>query len=140
MARAYPQEIRDRVLAAYDRGMTTSQVARRLDVSPSWARRVNQRRWETGETTARPMGGARVIKIDMQRLKELVAEQPDATIVELHARLGVQCSQSAVGMALDRLDITFKKRRSMPRSKTARMSPRSGTRGSVARARSMRAD
>jgi transposase len=132
--------MRDRVLAAYDRAMTTSEIAERLDVSPAWTRRVNQRRRETGETTARPMGGARVIKVDLERLKKLVAERPDATIVELHARLGVQCSQSAVGMALDRLDMTFKKRRSMLRSKTARMSPRSGIRGSVAKTRSMRAD
>ena len=55
------------------------------------------------------MEGVRVIKIDMNQLRELVAQQPDATIQELHQRLGSSCGPSAVGMALERLDLTFKK-------------------------------
>ena len=90
---AYSQELRDRVLGASDRGMQTKQIADTLGVCRAWVRRVKQRRRETGETTARPMGGARVIKIDVVRLAELVAEQPDATIPELRDRLGVECSE-----------------------------------------------
>ena len=106
---AYSQELRDRVLGASDRGMQTKQIADTLGVCRAWVRRVKQRRRETGETTARPMGGARVIKIDVVRLAELVAEQPDATIPELRDRLGVECSESGVGMALRRLGLSFKK-------------------------------
>jgi transposase len=122
MAKPYPQELRDRVLGAYDRGMKTKQIAEVFAVCPAWARRVKQRRRETGETTPRPMGGVTVVKIDMQRLRELVDQQPDATIKELHQRLGIQCSESAVGMALHRLGLTFKKRRCMPPSRIGRMS------------------
>lgn len=61
-----------------------------------------------------------MVKIDLVKLRELVAEQPDATIRELHQRLGVQCSESAVVMALKRLDLTFKKRRCMLRSRIER--------------------
>ena len=43
MARAYSQDLRDRVFLAYDRGMKTKQIAVTFDVSPSWARRVKQR-------------------------------------------------------------------------------------------------
>ena len=118
MARPYPQELRDRVLGAYDRGMKTKQIAEVFAVCPAWARRVKQRRRETGETTPRPMGGATVVKIEMARLRELVAQQPDATIKELHQRLGIACSESAVVMALKRLGLTFKKRRCMLRSRT----------------------
>jgi len=120
MGFAYGQDLRDRVLAAYDRGMRTKQIADLFQVSRSWARRVKQRRRETGETAPRPRGGATVIKIDLGRLAELVRKRPDATTKELHARLGVDCSESAVGMALRRLGLSFKKRRFTLRSKTVR--------------------
>ncbi len=120
MASPYSQDLRDRVLAAYDRGMPTKQIAEVFDVSRAWARRLKQRRRETGETSPRPMGGATVIKIDMARLAELVREQPDATLKELRDRLGIVCAESAVCMALKRLGLSFKKRRSTRRSRTAR--------------------
>lgn len=123
MGAPYAQDLRDRVLAAYDRGIKTKQIADTFQVSPSWARRVNQRRREHGETTPRPMGGATVVKIDPDRLAELVNEQPDATLEELAQRLGTGCGASAVCLALKRMKITFKKRRFMPPSRTARMSP-----------------
>ena len=121
MGAPYAQVLRDRVLAAYDRGMKTKQIADVFQVSPAWARRVKQRRRETGETTPRPMGGATVIKINLVQLARLVQRSPDATIKELHAMLGVDCVESAVCMALKRLGLSFKKRRSMRPSRTARM-------------------
>ena len=121
MASPYSQDLRDRVLAAYDRGMPTKQIAELFDVSRAWARRLKQRRRETGETSPRPMGGATVIKIDMARLAELVRAQPDATLKELRERLGIVCAESAVCMALQRLGLSFKKRRSTPRNRTGRM-------------------
>lgn len=118
---AYSQDLRDRVLGACDRGMPTTEVAEVFEVSSSWVRRLKQRRRETGETAPRPSGGARVRKIDMARLAGLVQEQPDATAKELRERLGVSCSESAIYAALKRLGLSFKKRRSTPRSRTGRM-------------------
>lgn len=60
MAKPYPQELRDRVLAAYDRGMKTRQIATVFQVSPAWTRRLKQRRRETGQTPPRPRGGVTV--------------------------------------------------------------------------------
>jgi transposase len=120
MGAAYPQALRDRVLAACDRGMKTKQVADLFEVSSSWVRRVKQRRREHGETSPRPCGGATVVKIDLDRLAEVVQKHPDATIKELHALLGADCVASAVGVALKRLGLTFKKRPFMRRSKTGR--------------------
>jgi transposase len=91
--------------------MKTKSIAVLFQVSPAWARRIKQRRRETGETTPRPMGGVTVVKIDMQRLRELVQQQPDATTAELHQRVGANCCMSAVGMALRRLGLSFRKRR-----------------------------
>ena len=119
MAVTYSQDLRDRVLAAYDRGMQTRQIAETFAVSPAWARRVRQCRREHGRTTPLPRGGARVIKIDMDRLAELVREQPDATLLELRDRLGVDCTESAICIALKRLGLSFKKRQSMPRNRLA---------------------
>jgi transposase len=121
MAFAYSQDLRARVLAAYDRGMPTQQIAELFAVSKAWARRLKQRRRETGETSPRRSGGPRMVMIDMARLAELVAHQPDATARELRERLGVACSESAVYLALARLGLSFKKRRSAPRSRTGRM-------------------
>jgi len=118
---AYSQDLRDRVLLACDRGMPTKEVAEVFDVSPAWVRRLKQRRRETGETSPRPSGGARVRKIDLARLSELVKEQPDATARELRERLGIRCVESAIYAALKRLGLSFKKRRSTRPSRTGRM-------------------
>ena len=122
MAFTYSQDLRDRVLAAYDRGMKTKQIAETFAVSPAWSRRVRQCRREHGRTTPLPRGGARVIKIDMARLAELVREQPDATLLELRDRLDVDCTESAICIALKRLGLSFKKRQSMRPNRIARMS------------------
>lgn len=135
MALTYSQDLRDRVLAAYQRGMTTREIACTFEVSKAWARRVKQVWLETGRATPLPRGGATFVKIDLARLAELVAQQPDATLRELRDRLGVQCSESAICLALRRLDLTFKKRRSMRPSRIGRMSPSGAARGVTRRGR-----
>ena len=120
MGAAYSQDLRDRVIAARDGGMKTRRVAELFRVSASWVRRVMQRRREHGEQSPRPRGGATVIKIDLDQLRQLVQRQPDATARQLHERLGIKCSVSAVDMALRRLGLSFKKRRCMPPSRIGR--------------------
>jgi transposase len=116
----YSQDLRERVLAACDRAMKTKQIATLFGVSPSWVRRVKQRRREHGEVAPRPPEPkARYSKIDRVRLRDLVEAHPDATLVELRAMLGVQCGESAIWRALDKMGYTFKKRRSMRRSRIA---------------------
>ena len=122
MAGPYSQDLRRRVLSAYDRGMETKELAEQFEISPAWARRVKQRRRESGETSPRPMGGKRFEKIDLDRLSALVAQQPDATLDELRERLGAVRAISAVSAALKKLGLSFKKRRSMRPSRTARTS------------------
>jgi transposase len=109
--------------------MVTSQVARIFEVSPAWARRIKQDRRETGRTTPRPMGGVRRVKIDPARLRQLVEQQPDATLKELRDRLGIVCAESAICMALKRLKLSFKKRRFMRPSRTGPTSRNSGPTG-----------
>jgi transposase len=120
MAAPYSDDLRDRVLAAYDRGMKTKEITEVFQVSPAWARRIKQCRRETGRIRPLPTGGKRVQKIDPARLAELVAQQPDATLKELRERLGVRCALSSVWAALDKLRLSFKKSRSTRPSRTAR--------------------
>ena len=122
MATPYSQDLRERVLAAYDRGLKTKVIAELFEISPAWGRRLKQRRRESGETAPRPMGGKRFEKFDRAKLAELVRAQPDATLEELRERLGTTCAISAICTALKKLGLSFKKRRSMRPSRTARTS------------------
>lgn len=102
----------------------TKVVAERFGVSRSWVRRLNQHKRERGDILPRTGGGSRGRKIDRERLKALVKEQPDATLVELRDRLGVQVTLWSICKALRALKLTYKKSRSMPPSRIGRMSQR----------------
>ena len=105
---AYSMDLRERVLADSDAGMPTKQVAEKYGVSRTWVRSLKQRRRETGSIAPRVSTG-RPRKIDRGKLATLVEQCPDATLVELRDRLGVDCSPTAIWMVLDALRITFKK-------------------------------
>jgi transposase len=113
--KAYPQELRDRVLEAQDTGESSTAVGRRLRVSPAYVRRVWQRRRQGGETTARPAGGPRHLKLDRDLLAWLQAEKPDATIVEIQHlladRFGVRVATGTICQALKGLRLSFKRSR-----------------------------
>lgn len=119
---AYSMDIRQRVIDDCDAGLGTKAVAQKYRVSPAWVRRLKQHRRERGDIRPR-VGTGRRATIDDAKLAELVAEQPDATLVELRDRLGVRVTPQAVSKALHRLELTFKKRRSTPPSKTDPTSP-----------------
>jgi len=136
MPAPYSQDLRDRVLRAYDRGMRTKQIAETFGVSPAWARRVKQRRRETGETRAKPMGGPGVTVVDRGQLAALVREHPDATLAELREYLGVQCALSTLCMALKKMGLSFKKKQSTRRNRTARTSRKNAPTGATGRKRS----
>jgi len=134
---AYGLDLRRRVLADSDAGQSTSRVAKKYRVSSAWVRRLKQRRRETGEITARRSGGRRPRIIDRQRLAALVEHQPDATLAELRLRLGVRCSLAGLWKALDRLRLTFKKKRCGPPNKRAPTWPSGGRSGGPGRSGSI---
>lgn len=110
---AYGQALKDRVLALYDEGEQTKQIAQRLKVSPSWSRRVKQRRHET----PRKIGGGH-FKLDeagRSTLASWVKEQPDATLEQLQRRcqseLQIRISIGALWNTLRRMKLSLKKSR-----------------------------
>jgi len=123
MAKAYSMDLRQRVIDDCDAGLKTLAVAEKYSVSTSWVRRLKQHRRERGDIQPRTGGGSRGRKMDRERLAELVAEQPDATLVELRDRLGIQVTPWAICKALQGLKLTFKKSPCMRPSRTGRTSP-----------------
>ena len=119
---AYSMDLRQRVIDDCDAGLGTKAVALKYRVSPAWVRRLKQHRRERGDIRPR-VGTGRRATIDDTKLARLVADQPDATLVELRDRLGVEVTPQAVSKALRRLGLTFKKRRSTPPSRTGPTSP-----------------
>jgi transposase len=121
--KAYSLDLRTRVLDAC-KSAPTKQVARQFSVSPAWVRRLKQHLRERGDIIPRTGGGSRGRKIDRDRLKELVEQQPDATLVELRDRLvaagGAKVTPWAISKALRELQLTFKKSRSTPPSRIVR--------------------
>lgn len=120
--KAYSQDLRERVVRACDaRRGTRAQIAATYGVSTAWIRRLLQRRRETGSFAAKPHAGGAVkmTPARRERLVVLVAEQPDATLAELHARLAAPVHLSTLARALLRLRLTVKKKSAAPPSRTA---------------------
>jgi transposase len=121
--KAYSMDLRQRVIGACDRGEATKSVAATFGVSPAWVRRLKQHRRQRGDIIPRTGGGSRGRKIDRDRLAQLVAERPDATLVELRDRLNITVTPWAICKALRELKLSYKKSRSTRPSRTAPMSP-----------------
>jgi transposase len=106
-------DLRERVVAACDRGEATrDEIAQRFCVSIAWVYRLLQRRRRTGSIAPKPHGGGQKPAFDVaatERLRQAVADCPDATLEEL--RCTAPCRSSIC---------LGKKSRSGPPSKTAR--------------------
>lgn len=127
----YPTEMRMRILADCDAGMTTRLVALKYLVSESWVRRLKQRRRENGEISPRKSGSRRQPKWlpYAERIAMAVEKHPDATLAELREQLGLDLSVPTLSRALHALRITFKKKYFTPRNKIVKTSRRSGSSG-----------
>src|ERR671932_1034429 len=135
MPRAYSTDLRERALAAYEAGEgRQSEVARRYRVGErTLSARLRTAREEGRRSPRPPRGGRAPVGGEREALAGLVAERNDATLAEyadlLAERTGVRRSASALCRALRALGLVRKKRRSRPRSGTARTWPRRGPRG-----------
>ena len=82
------------------------QIAQRFLVSLSFVVHLLQLHRRTGSLDPKPSAGGRPAALgpdDLERLKELVRQQPDATLKELRQRLDVSCSLTAIWRALEKL-------------------------------------
>jgi transposase len=110
----YSLDLRERVAAAVDHHEGSQRkIARRFRVSVSFITRLLQRRRRSGSLRPLPHGGGHPPALDhlgQRRLREAVRKQPDATLEELAARVGVRCSRMAIFRTLRKLKITRKEK------------------------------
>lgn len=128
MSKALSVDLRDRVIAAIDEGVSCRQAAARFGVSASSAIRWRALVRERGDVRPGPLGGDRRsgrIEGHSALILSLVDQKPDATLAELRAALAEQ--GIAVGMGtlwrfFDRRKITLKKSRRTLTNKAVLMS------------------
>lgn len=127
MAAPLSSDIRRRIVAAVEAGASCGAAASRFDVSVSTVIKLMQRWQQTGSLEPGQMGGHRPFALaeHASLVRELIAAHPDQTLDELRGRLtdrGIVVGRTSVHRYLSAIGLTRKKRHSMPRSKTARMS------------------
>ena len=107
---AYSLDLRQRVLADCDRGLSTRVVATKFSVSESWVRRLKQRRRETGEVRPRTqVSGPKPSWIHYgDRLREAIREKHDATLAELRDQLDLTVALSTLWRAVNALGLSVK--------------------------------
>src|SRR5215472_11611064 len=108
----YSLDLRQRILADCDKGLTTRAVATKYSVSESWVRRLKQRRRQSGEVAPRvPDPGPQPSWLAYaDRLRAAIAQAPDATLEELRDRLGLAVALSTLWRAVAALGLSVKKK------------------------------
>src|SRR3954470_1337705 len=110
----YSEDLRQRIVETASRGdETLSQIAERFLVSVSFVTRLLQLHRATGSVEPRPHGGgppAVLTPDDLERLRELIGDRPDATLEECREHLGSSCSLATISRALSRLGLPRKKK------------------------------
>src|SRR5262245_47256632 len=107
--RPYSQDLRQRILETARHGdATVKQIAERFLVSVSFVTRLLQLHRATGSVEPGPHGGGHAAVLtpeDVQRLREFIADQPDATLEECRRHLGSSCSLATISRALSQLGL-----------------------------------
>jgi transposase len=124
MARCLSIDLRERVVAAVDGGMSRRRAAERFGVSVASAIRWASLSRRTGDVRPKPQGGdKRSHRIEAQAslILEVVETRRDITLEELRAHLagqGVAVAASTLCRFFKRHAITLKKRPGMRPSRT----------------------
>ena len=136
---SYSADLRSRVLAAVDGGLSAKTVAAQFQVSVPCIDKALGRRNATGETEARPQRNHQELELAAhhEAIAAEVARRSDVMLNELRAWLlathSVAASLGLMHRTLARLGLTLKKRRSGPRSRTGPTSPSSAPSGGADR-------
>ena len=119
-------DLRERIIVSYDQGEGTREdIAKRYRVSLGLVAKLLHQRRQTGDIAPRHHFSGRKPKLlgtHRRQLRALLSKQPDMTLNELHAALGVDCTLQAIHYVLAGMGLTYKKRLSVPASKAGRTS------------------
>jgi len=137
MARAYSNDLRRKLLEAHEQGQgTLEELAEEFGVSLGYAKKISAARRRTGQmerVEQRHGPRSRLTAEAAARLRSLLREQPDRTLVELQQGLweaeGVHFSIQHLWRLLRRMGLPLKKSRSAPRRRTPRKTGSAARRG-----------
>jgi transposase len=124
MARAYSQDLRERVVGAVDGGMSRRAAAKCFAIAVSTVIDWVDAWEEEGRLVARPMGGDHRSRLKGERawLLALIAATPDLTLEEIRAALaarGIHVGYGTVWRFFAAEGISFKKNRARQRARAA---------------------
>ena len=127
MARSLSEDLRRRLVAAVEAGLSRRAAAERFGVSAASAVRWTKAWRESGSVRAKPQGGdqrSRRIETYREAILGAVAERVDVTLCELvqmlRERHGAVFAPSSVWRFLDRHAMTVKKNSARQRAGAAR--------------------
>ena len=125
--KAYPIELRQRVLQSVDNNVgTRDEIASMFKVSTFWIRKLLRQRSRTGDIAPLPGNQGRKPAFrgtDLEQLNDFVKDNSDSTLEEIREHFSdqVDCSIVAVHNALKRLGWRYKKNRYVRVNKIEKM-------------------
>ena len=135
MARAYSDDLRGKVLAAYAAGKgTLKELAERFGVSYGWVAKIHAMELRTGSRSRPPQASrGRPTRINGELVRSPVKQRPDIVLHELRqelAKAGTAVSIAHLARVLGRVGLRLKKSRSTlpsvtPKPITAAVKPSS---------------
>lgn len=138
MARAYSDDLRRKILQAYERSRVSYQkLADRFGVSSSYVHRIQQQKVRTGKMERVPQSRngrpSRLTEQIRKTMKDWIAVRPDLTLAELQQQLKekfqLSVSLGQIWLVLKAMGLRLKKSHSTPRSRTRRRDGRGGKAG-----------
>jgi transposase len=136
MAKAYSDDLRRRILQAYEQKEgSEAELARRFQVSLGYVKKIRQQWRRTGKMERVPHQPGRKPKFTepiRERLRSWLQQQPDLTLMELQEQLRAQerlpVSVPALWVVLRKIGLRLKKSRSTPKSATRKPTGSGGRR------------
>lgn len=126
---AIPVPLRKRILELYERGKSTQEIAQFSGFCVAAVRRVRQQFRQRGTLEPQThLCGRKTLLTEgrKQRLRELLFQQPDATLTELGTRMDRPFRTSTVDLWLRRLGWRFKKNSGRRRARPTRRGRKKG--------------
>jgi transposase len=127
-------DLRERILGSYDKKEgNREEIAHRFRVSLGLVKKLLQQRRHTGDIAPRHKNSGRkpfILAEHHRQMRALLGRKPDLTLRELREAVELDCTLPAIHYVLEKMGLTYKKRRSEPASRTGRTLPgRGGTGG-----------
>jgi transposase len=111
--RAYSLDLRQRVMKAYDEGKwTVGQIADRFKVGEWWVHKLKRQRQRGGGIAPRKGKVGKPPSFrpeEINRLEQYVDKHPDATLEQIHEKIGATCTMVTIHNTLQRLGYRYKK-------------------------------